>query len=242
MSFSTTEKINAAYKLALQVLGTANESPGLKEYYNETLSWMPIIPDTKIWTELRDIPSANNFTEADVNCVNFPTLIEKKIIRITQDITSNGRFYIAKLTYNDMSSQTLDNWVMPSLIRNNNDESSIGYTCRLYHGNPLSGGIELPTSYRAGNDGSVCWNVNYSIGCVHVSSDESSHFLSLYNTNGLYVVAYRYIGKTLADGVGFDSSKILTASIQIAHNDPRYNTDEFALVLTDNAGNVLISK
>lgn len=205
MAFNSTEKINQSVKLAQQILDGANDSPGAKWWYNAQRAWEPYARPN--WVEKDNIPGADNPTEADAAVVANPTILEKLTIRLTLDITSNNRQYECRDTYGDITSSTIEDWIQPSLIRKYGAASN-GYIVRLYHGDPESGGVEISTTYNSGTGGEPCWWFAYAPGILLISTDQASTFKSFYDTNGLYVVGYRYIGLTVADGVYGNEAKV----------------------------------
>lgn len=205
MAFNSTEKLNQSVKLAQQILDGANDSPGAKWWYNAQRAWEPYAKPG--WIEKDSIPGADNITEADAAVADNPTILEKLNVRLTLDITSNDRQYECRSVYGDMSSTTVENWIQPSLIRKNGAASN-GYIVKLYHGDPDSGGTEISTTYNSGTGGEPCWWFAYASGILLISSDQASVFKTFYNTNGLYVVGYRYIGLTVADGTYGNEVKV----------------------------------
>lgn len=236
MPFSSEEKREKADKLSLQITGSANAPSGKKWWYNEDKYWAPITPPNKLWNDFDSIPGAANPTEADTAVTNNPTILEKRKIRLTLDATSNNRQFVARQTYNDNSTPIYENWIQPSLIRDNGAASN-GYIVRLYHGDPDAAGVEITTTYNAGGDGAPCWEWFYQTGILAVSTDQSSNFSTFYTTNGLWVNAYRYIGTT--GGGTMDS--IVTGTLEINNivQDGRYSGNEFAFVVIDSSGNVV---
>lgn len=191
--FSQNEKINIAYKLYYQIAGTANDAPGAAYWYSEQYPWSPVIPLNKIWSNFYQISGASTPSQADAVAASNPD-IEKVIVPLTLLTTSNNRAYIAK-----SGTTLLDNWIQPSLIRTSSGETSVGYAVALYNGNPLSVGVALPTSYHS-NVGDPSWSFNYSSGMILISGDESAHYKTMHDSNGLYIVGYRYVGPTGGGG------------------------------------------
>ena len=165
MSFSNEEKIIKSDKLSLQITDT---DPN-KKWYNENFGWYPITPPDKIWLQFDQIPGAINQTEADNAVTNFPSILEKRKIRLTLDITSNNRAYLCRSIYNDNTSELLGNGILPSLVQINGALSS-GYSVRFYHGDPDVDGVELSTTYHSGIGGEPSWEFNYATGFVKISS------------------------------------------------------------------------
>ena len=210
MAFNVTEKLNNADKLVLQLTGTSNDGPGAKYWYNENYGWAPVIPPSKLWKDFNSIPSAANVVEAENALTTHPTLVERRVVRLTLDPTSNNRAYVAHTIFENATTPVLSNFIQPALIRTPAGDASWGYNVRLYNGDPLSGGSELSAIFEA-NAGDPSWSFNYSAGILVCSTDKSSIFKSLYDSGGLYIVGYRYIGEYLTSGGS--SSTIIRESI-----------------------------
>ncbi len=200
MPFSNTEKINAAGKLTLSITGTADEAPGSKFWYNEDQSWSPIVDPRGIWSSFDSIPGAANPVVAAANAVANPAIIQDRTMRLTLDLTSNNRAYFARETYNDHTSDMVTNWIQPSLIRIGGSASA-GYIVRLYHGDPAGAGIEITTAYLA-TVGDPTWSFSYSAGIIKISTDQSAAYRTFYDTNGLWIQGFRYIGVTATTALG----------------------------------------
>ena len=188
-AFSSNEKLNIAYKLFYQIAGSANDAPGQQYWYNEQLAWSPILPLNKLWVNFYNIQSAVTSAQADANTL-VNTDIQKVKVRLTVISTSNNRGYLTKT-----GATILDNWIQPSLIRTSDGSSSNGYGVSLWNGDPDTTGVELDTTYHS-DAGDPSWTFNYSTGLVLISTSESTHYKSLSDLNGLYLVGYRYVGAT----------------------------------------------
>ena len=220
MPFSQSEMISKLDKLILQIYGTSDAAPGSKYWYNESERWVPIIDPTKVWNDVNSILPANTPAEADANVASQPTLLEKRTIHLTEDITTNHRTYVARSIFGDATSDIVENWILPALVRNNGGASN-GYIVKLFNGDPSGAGVELSTTYHGGSAGEPSWIFSYSNGILTISDDEASHF----NTLDLWIVGYRYIGETggtSSGGGGFDMTFVqadLTAGIlSVPHN------------------------
>jgi len=217
MAFSNQEKINDSSKLPLQIVGTANDAPGPKFYYNEAVGLSYITDPAKIWAEFASIPGADVPATADANVLANPTLLEYRAVRMTLDVTSNNRAWFARETYGDHSTPIYGSWVQPSLIRDSG-APSFGYAIRLYNGDPSGAGVELPTTYLSGAGGAPSWQINYSMGVLVVSTDQSA----AYGAMDLWITGYRYIGPT--GGSGTTTTNIFTfpftneTAITVPHN------------------------
>jgi hypothetical protein len=208
MPFSDTERLRLSEKLFYQITGTANASPGEQFWYNETLEWAPITPPVRLWNDFSTIPGALTPTAADAAVAANPTIMEKRKVRLTLRLESNERAYLARATYGDHTSVMRDNGIQPQLIQTAGGPSS-GYIARLYHGDPDAAGVEITTTQHGGGDGSPAWAFSYATGVILISTDQRSTFKSYYDTNGLWLVWYRYIGDT--GGGGGAGTPITTA-------------------------------
>lgn len=193
MAFSDTERLRIAEKLLYQIIGTANAPPGEQFWYNEAFGWAPIIPPSRIWVDFTSIPGAPTPTDADNAVAANPTIMEKRKQRLTLRLESNDRAYLARSVYGDNSSAVLENGIQPQLHQINGGPSA-GYIARLYHGDPDGGGSEITTTQHGGADGSPAWAFSYATGILLVSTDQRATFRSYYDTDGLWLVWYRYIG------------------------------------------------
>jgi hypothetical protein len=196
MPFTPTELLNNADKNAEGILGTANTSPGQKYNYNENYPVFHLAIPERIWLEFNSIPGAATPALADAAVLANPTILSKEKYRLTLDVTSNNRSFVARATYGDMTSTRVQNWLHPVMIRTSGD-SSWGYMPRLYHGDPDAGGVEITTAFRSGPTGAPCWGFICEEGVLRVSTDESGYFkTNFYDVNGLWIQGYRYIGPT----------------------------------------------
>jgi hypothetical protein len=223
MPFSSNEKTEKGDKLSLQLTGSANDAPGKKFWYSEDKYWAPIVPPDKLWNSFSSIPGAGTPAEADTAVTNNPTILEKRKIRLTLDLTSNNRQFVARSTYSDNTSAIYENWIQPSLIRDNG-QASAGYIIRLYHGDPDAAGVEITTIFNAGADGAPCWEWFYQTGILSISTDEAATFGAFYSTNGLWVEGYRYIGATGGSGFGSGSLTVQEEGVIV---DPAAGTLNF---------------
>jgi hypothetical protein len=217
MPFTDHEKLIAAYDLLQQISGVNLAPPGEGFWYNEHFPWSPTVPPSKVWSDFFRIPSALTPAQADAAVVANPDILEKRKIRLTVKIDSNNRAYLARTIWGDNTSDLLGNGIQPSLFQVGGGPSN-GYVARLYRGDPDSGGIELPTTYLGGPDGSPSWSFNYSVGIVLVSTDHRVDFKSLYDTYGLWVVWYRYIGRFVSESAPKYVPFIDATEVTVSHN------------------------
>ena len=199
MSFLSEELINVAFKnLAGNILGSGNRNttPDNLAYYEEEFSPDKIIKPQNIWTQFSSIPSAGNLATAQSNAVANPTII--------QDYTSapihctpsdNGKLFLATSTYNDLTTR-LKNWIQPQMIPNAG-RASIGYFIRVYNGNPLTGGTEIP--FTQDKSGAITgFVIDYASGAILFSSS----FSFIIDPTNIWITGFRYIGLTGATSGG----------------------------------------
>ena len=227
MPFTNAEKLNNADKLALQLVGTANDSPGAKFWYNEDYAWAPVVPPSKLWNDFDDIPPAPNVAAAETAVISQPSILERRVVRLTLDITSNNRAYIARTEFNNNATPVISNFIQPALIRTPSGNASWGYNIRLYNGEPGAGGVEISAIFEA-VAGDPSWAFNYSAGVLTCSTDRASTFRALYDGAGLYVVGYRYIGEFIggsSEGGGTTSPDVMIDMGLFTEIPPRTTVD-----------------
>ncbi len=201
--FQNQEKINSNFKNWFGVLGTDNIGTGAKYYFNENYPHYLSTLATGVWVQSDDIPVAANQADADAAVIANPTILETRTVRLTLDNTSDSHAYEARSSYGDRTSTLYGQWVMPHLVYNaTSGTASWGYSVRLYHGNPSSGGVRIYSTSFMGTDNEVSWGWSYTDGVLLVSELAKEDFLSYYNTNGLWIVGYRYLGETLINYTG----------------------------------------
>jgi hypothetical protein len=197
MGFTNQERINLFTKSLLANVLDAN---AIAQWYETKFPFKFALDGNSVWTQLSSIPTASSLAVARTNATNNPTLIQDlsqnaSAIRLTKIAGTNDSTYVAYLTYNDVSSDILDNWLMPQMVLQANGNASIGYAVNLYDGDPNAGGSLVTTT--AGTTGtgvnkSVGWIYNYSNGMLLLSDDFKA------NVSDPYIVGFRYIGKTAA--------------------------------------------
>lgn len=98
---------------------------------------------------------------------------------------------------------------MPQLL--NHLTATIGYTLRLYQGEPGAGGVEITTTAgKAPGSTRVGWFIHYGSGVIKCSSD----FTSITNPADVWITGFRYKGKTVQNSFWLDPS------INVGINDP----------------------
>ena len=194
MAFSLNELIIYSQKGWLGIQGTGNRltAPDNLTWYEEQATNDVIVKPTQIWSEFDLIPSAATSVVADTNVTANPTILEKRKVRLTA--SPNNKAFFAYETPGDVTT-ALKNWVMPQLIPQSNGASSIGYMCRIYNGDPDSGGTEISTT-QGQVDALTAWVFNFGAGTLIVSSD----FTGVTNPNDVWLTGYRYVGETGGGG------------------------------------------
>ena len=220
---------NFSFKGWQGILGLANRStaPDNSTYYEEFNTNDLSIRSDSVLLELDLLPPATNIADAHANAIANPTLIQEfdnsNAIHLTPSLNQRGFF--ATTIYGDMTTR-LKNFIMPQHVARVDSGfegmPSIGYTIRLFQGDPSSGGIEITTT--AGQSGAdVGWFIMYGAGAIIVSSD----FSGITDPTDLWITGYQYIGKTVADGINgaahtysqeFTNSSLSGGYLTVTHN------------------------
>lgn len=211
MGFTNQERINLNSKaLAAKVLD-ANE---IAQWYESRFPFEFVLDAKKVWTEgdaLRAAPAAN-VTVARANASgSLSGIIEDKsqpadAVRLTPVPGTNNSTYVAYETFNDPSSERVDNWLQPQQIPQSNGAPSIGYSVALYDGHPSTSGTLVTTTdgqTGTGVNKSVGWVWDYGNGLLFLSDD----FRDTLTYDDVWVLGFRYIGNTAADISGSSGSE-----------------------------------
>lgn len=212
MAFIQEELRNYSLKGWQGILGTGNRStaPDNSAYYEEAFANSLSVDGSSVLTELDSVPPAANQTEADAGVAANGTIMRgfgtpadpTNAIHLTP--TLNQKAFMCTSTYGDMNTR-LNNFIQPQMIQNGNF-ASIGYTARLYQGDPNAGGTEINTTYdQVGAD--VGWFFMYGAGAVIVAST----FSGITDATDVWLVCYQYIGQTAAS----QSSTPLSAGVKL---------------------------
>jgi len=234
LGFSNQERINLTTKVLAANVIDANET---SSWYESRLANEFVLRPENILTQLGLVPAAATLSQAQTNAVLNPLIIQDAssfsaafsgtynpgvtALRLTPIPGANGSTFVAYQTYNNFSSNRLKNWIQPQKHPQPSGVASIGYTVRVFQGDPFSGGVEILTSQGqtgTGENASVAWIWNYDQGLLFVSNDFRS------TLNDPYILAFRYIGETLND------------SSLIVFNQPG-NTFVVGDIVWNNAGN-----
>lgn len=219
MGFSNQERINTN---AAALQASTLDANASSVWYEKIFNFQFALPSYRIWTQFTSIPEASTVAIARTNASNNPTIIDDlsqdaDAVRLSKIPGTNDSTFATYTTYNDFSTDVLGNWIQPQQITQKTGVSagqpSSGYTTTLYNGDPSNGGTVVAPSAGTtgtGENKTVGWIFNYSIGLLLVSSD-------FYTQTGInpatfdpYITAFRYIGTTAGSGGG--SANNLTES------------------------------
>jgi len=216
MGFSDQERLNMTTKALLASVLDANP---VAQWYETRASYAFLLDGSKVLTDLASVPVASSLTAARNNATASPSLIENlsttgSAIRLTVVPGTNASTYLAYRTYNDTTSEQLDNWIQPQMIPQSTGAASIGYSIVLYDGDPAAGGTEVTTTDGTTGSGSattVGWYWNYALGMLLLSEDFRA------TVSDPYVMGFRYTGTTANDSD--TDSTVMIADETIAAGD-----------------------
>ena len=227
MGFSTTEVNKLTFKV--QAGGVIDADSGAR-WYESKLSFSPKVLPERILTDYNLIPIAGDLATAQANAVADPTNIEDlslaaSAVQLSRVTAGANNTWIAYNTLNDPTSGVKQNWIQPPSIPQANGNPSIGYSVRLYSGDPSGapGTFQeiLTTAEQDNNPGYVGWVFNYDMGLLFIANDLATAIGN--NTGGnypggfdLYITGFRYIGAT-GGGSG--------QSIEVEDNGTSVTTD-----------------
>ena len=139
-----------------------------------------VVPSSSVYADSDLIPTTPPGTDSDTVKVYLASASGH---RMTVDSTVSGsRSFIAYTTYNNTSSGILGNWI--------DTQFGSDYIIKVYKGDPNSGGVQLSAAGSGSSDG---WFFDYSSGVLNFNDTNVPSGVS--DTN-IYIVGYRYIGKT----------------------------------------------
>jgi len=206
MAFLQEELRNFSFKGWSGILGTGNRStaPDNLAVYEEMTTNSVYINPSQIITKMDDIPPAPTQSDASANASANPLLIFEHDVNHAIHLTPspNNKAFFATETYGDLTTR-LYNFIMPQAIprtdAGNEGRASIGYTARLYQGNPASGGTEITTT--VDQDGAdVGWFFMYGAGAVVVASS----FTGITDPTDVWITGFRYVGPTGTEAASAD--------------------------------------
>lgn len=186
-----------------------------------------VIDARQTWLEfatLETLPAAN-LGVAQANAAGNPTLIQDlsdpvNAVRLTEVTASNNSTYMALSVFGDFTSPRLNNWLQPQQVPQASGASSIGYSIRLFNGDPNGGGVEIFTTdgqTGTGINKSPGWVWNYSNGLLLLADDFFSQTGINSATFDPYVLGFRYIGPTAAGGGTTDAERVVLDIPQVGH-------------------------
>ena len=139
-----------------------------------------VVPSDSVWADSSLIPTTPPGSDSATVKVY---LAGTSGLRMTVDSTVSGsRSFIAYTTYNNTGSGILGNWI--------DTQFGSDYIIKVYKGDPNSGGVQLSAAGSGSSDG---WFFDYSSGVLNFNDTNVPSGVS--DTN-IYIVGYRYIGKT----------------------------------------------
>jgi len=203
MGFSTTDVNKLTFKV--QAGGVIDADSGAR-WYESKLSFSPKVIPARILTNYNLIPVAANIATAQSNAAADPTNIRETTtaspLQLSRVTAGADNTWIAYTTLDTPSGGVEENWIQPPSIPQANGNASIGYSIKLWSGNPSAGGQEiLTTAEQDATPGYVAWVWNYDMGLLFLAND----LVSAINTNSggnypggfnLYVTGFQYVGAT----------------------------------------------
>jgi len=225
MAFLQEELRNLSFKSVVAgILGTRNRStaPDNGTYYEEIATSALSINPNQILSNIANVPVANNISEADNAATLNPLLIKayNSANAIHLSPLPGNKAFFATETFGDLGTR-ITNLIMPQMVPKPDGHPSLGYTIRLYNGNPASGGTEITTTAeQSGAD--VGWVASYGPGAIITASS----FTSITDPNDVWITAYQYIGPTggssTAGGVAystqFTQADLSSGYLTVVHN------------------------
>jgi len=218
MAFLSEELVNINLKALFGILGTGNRdaAPNNFRWFDEEYPLDQIIKPENAWVDFDLIPPAATPAIALANATTLPTVIGDyydtgKAIHCTP--TLNNRAFVFTSTYGDFSTW-LRNWILPQAIPQPSGAASIGYSLRVFNGDPDSGGVEITTS-EGSTSTKVGWIAHYASGALIVASD----FIAITDPTDVWIRGFRYVGRSLsslASGGGGGSESLFFRGRSIA--------------------------
>ena len=202
-NFAQEERINLAFKHALNIMGTMNLDGSLgRSWYEELYTNSHIVINDDIWTDT--VPIADDQTTADNNVITNPTILESYRdpnsfpntthgrLRLTIEPATNDSVLFARSIPGDPTSSILKDWLQPQKFGQ-------GYTVRLF--DSATGGNEITTTQGQG------WFFYWQQGCLILGNGTTPQ--TAFGVTDIYIEGYRYIG-----------SKGVTSSTQLSADRP----------------------
>jgi len=223
LGFTVQERVNLNSKvLQADVMDALSSAV----WFESRLFAGKVVDARQTWTEfatLETLPAAN-VAVAQANAAANPTLISDlslpiNAVRLTEVTATNNSTYVALSTFGDFTSTRLKNWLQPQQVPQATGAASIGYSIRLFDGDPNAGGTEIFTTdgqTGTGVNKSPGWVWNYSNGILLIADD-------FYTETGInpatfdpYVLGFRYIGPTAGSGAT-DAERVVLEVNQVGH-------------------------
>lgn len=231
--FSQAERINAAFKQVFKILGSSNTDDAMgKRWYEELYSSKANVLPRHIWSDADVITYSPLLADAQALAAANPTVIEDcstAPLVLTQDMTSNGRLWIARKIPGDENSEILGNWLQPNDFPNPAGQPSNGFAVQLFDG------ADNPITATEG-----AWVPYYPLGAIILANGQTigSGELAGY-VPPIKAAMFRYIGETGGGGAGaFDA--IITGEAEVQNLDSMlYTGNLFSFVVVDDNGNVV---
>ena len=211
MGFTNQERQNIASKILFASVIDGNEGG---QWYESFFANRFVAFGNNVWTDpdlatLLGLPAANVGMAQAAAAAN-PTVIDDRsdftaAVRLSEVPGSNGSTYVAYESYNDFTSEHLQNWIQPQFITQANGFPSVGYAVRLFDGDPNGGGTEVLTTdgtTGTGENKTVAWFFDYANGMLVLSADFRS------TVADPYIVGFRYIGTTAGAADGYSDGYI----------------------------------
>lgn len=208
MGFSELERVQIAAKV---LAASIKDSDPTSQWYESAQNNTFVLPGRQVWTEsplLRANPAPGpGPTSAQVlAATTLSGVLEDRstvAVRLTP-VPGVNNTYVALTTYNDFSSERLDNWVQPQYVPLTNGLPSTAYTIRVYNGVPGVGNEVLTTdgTTGVGINKTVGWFMDYAGGLLLTSDDFATEFLNQTGNAWLddpYILGFRYVGGTASN-------------------------------------------
>lgn len=193
-------------------------------WYESSLENSPKITEDRILTEYATVKANPPLSISDLQTNLIPGVLNGIVVDLTGPETSpiyteltqakqnNNTTWVAYSQPGDRSSARLLNWINPSSVPQANGNQSTAYGVQLYK---LVSGAYIPIPATASQTTEVAWVWNYDQGLLLLAPDLIA---TLGAFTGLFIRAYRYVGKTGADGGSGDSLVVNYDNVLVDNN------------------------
>ena len=172
MAFSSNRKINIAYSHALSKVNEREDQAP----YESSKQGGHNVQGSLVWGD--NVPFATNFTEADLNVANNPTILKKyTLFNLTPIAGSNNYAW-----YLNDGGAYIRNWIDEVSVINSAGNLSFGYVIRLYQ----ASGQQIPADL---------FNIDPFAGVVLWNTSQNP--IELGYTVPIKITAYTYIGESI---------------------------------------------